>query len=70
MNMDPNMMNQNNQSGGMQQPQNQNQVLNYDDVNNVAQKEKKSTSTKKLTPLGSIFIFSINGKVFISLLIL
>ena len=53
--MDPNMMNQNNQSGGMQQPQmmnqqdqNQNQVLNYDDVNNVAQKEKKSTSVKKI----------------------
>lgn len=49
------MMNQNNQSGGMQQPQmmnqqeqNQAQVLNYEDVNNVAQKEKKSTSVKKI----------------------
>ena len=49
------MMNQNNQSGGMQQPQmmnqqeqNQAQVLNYEDVNNVAQKERKNTSVKKI----------------------
>lgn len=69
--MDPNMMNQNYQMGGVEpqmmsyQEQTQAQVLNYNDVEMTAEKENKAKSTKKVALFfAAIGILLIAGGVF------
>ena len=71
--MDPNM-NQNNQMGMVEpqimnpQEQNQAQILNYNDVNAVAEEEKHSSSGKKVALfLALIGIILVGGGVFYTL---
>ncbi len=72
--MDPNMMNQNYQMGGVEpqmmsyQEQTQAQVLNYNDVEMTAEKENKAKSTKKIALFfAALGIILVAGGVFYTL---